>query len=250
MPAPPPPTPPPTTPTPTPDPRTLPGAEACRVAPRPASEVERAVDDAIAGWGTPNPNAVIPSRQDVAERDMVVVDGAFPDVTVIVGGTVVPQGRPPFRPTPEPFVPPPGVAADAETVAGVKRTYRERIACFNAYDFACAAALRTDADFRSLVEGMLNELDPESVRSVLAGPPPEGISAPMEERAAAPEIRDVRVLPDGRVGVVAVLVERFEEGAVERLVYVEFARVGERWLFDGDEVTIEETETPVLDRHR
>lgn len=213
-------------------PRAGPSPEECRIAPRPAEEVRQVVGELRSGRSAVAPTAPPPT---VA---LVEVAGERPAGTASVGVAQGPQERPPA--TPPSFVPPPGDVADTATVAGVTATFRERIACVNANDVARAAALDTDVQFRRTVEGMLNRLPPGTVRAMLTRRPPDGSAAAPEEQLSAPALREVRLLDDGRVGVVALVIESNASGTIQRLVYVEFARVGDRWLFDGDEVTIEE----------
>ena len=217
--------------------RDVPDPAECRVAPRTANEARRILREIDAARPTVDPDAPPPAEE------MVEIRGEPPNVTVTVGGTVVPQDRPPA--TPPPFVLPAGWPADAATTAGVTATYRERTACYNALAFARALALETDAEFRRSLEGMLNDLDQASIISMFVEPVPAGVTLPPEELMPVPEIREVRVLADGRVGVVAFVVEPDDGGEFRRLVYVEFARVGGRWLFDSPERTIEDLTEPV-----
>lgn len=112
-------------------------------------------------------------------------------------------GTPPAGPStpvgaaPTPFVPPAGAAADATTVAGVTATAQELFACYNANDLARVVALFTDDYLRRsfAVEGVTAE----ALRLFAA--PPE--ARPAAEREAI-SVRDVRLLPDGRVGALLV----------------------------------------------
>ena len=105
--------------------------------------------------------------------------------------------------SPTPFVAPEGESADAETVAGVTETAEELFACYNANDLLRVFALFTD-DYlqRSFAaEGMTEE-----ALGFFAATPEA--RAPEERESIS--VRDVRVLPDGRVG--AFLAGRNPEG--------------------------------------
>lgn len=103
----------------------------------------------------------------------------------------------PVGSVPTPFVPPSGAAADAATVAGVTATAEELFACYNANDLARVVALFTDDYLRRsfAAEGVTAE----ALRLFAATPE----ARPAAEREAI-SVRDVRLLPDGRVGALLV----------------------------------------------
>ena len=96
--------------------------------------------------------------------------------------------------TPTPFVlPATAEPAGPEVVAAVTAFERELIACFNGGDLRRALALYSEGYLRRLLAGAsLAELE----GSMPATPQPPG---PAEQEAVA-AVRDVVVLPDGRVG--------------------------------------------------
>jgi hypothetical protein len=96
-----------------------------------------------------------------------------------------------------PIMPTGGVPADPSIVAAVTETVEESVACLNAGDIARFTALYTDEAF-FLAYGGGEITDPELAEQQLASlatPQP----LPPDERVGIPAIRDVRVLPDGRV---------------------------------------------------
>jgi hypothetical protein len=103
----------------------------------------------------------------------------------------------PIGAAPTPFVPPSGAPADAETVAGVTATALELFACYNADDLSRVVALFTDDYLRRsfAAEGVTDE-----ALGVFAATP---VARPAGEREAV-AVRDVRLLPDGRVGALLV----------------------------------------------
>lgn len=90
---------------------------------------------------------------------------------------------------------PPGIPADAETIAAITDLELEFVACLNAGELRRAAALLTgdlQAIFLAYAEA------PELVGDRLAPPSP----MPKDERIPYVIARDVRRFPDGRVGAV------------------------------------------------
>lgn len=103
----------------------------------------------------------------------------------------------PVGAAPAPFVPPAGTPADAATVAGVTATAEELFACYNANDLARVVALFTDDYLRRsfAAEGVTAD-----ALRLFAAPPEARPAAEWE----AISVRDVRLLPDGRVGALLV----------------------------------------------
>ena len=99
--------------------------------------------------------------------------------------------------TPPPL--PPGEPAEAATVAGVVDTVRLLYACLNGGDSLRAAALFTDASFERLF-ARFGRLPPEELAGFAAPPRP----LPERLRTRLVEVRDVRMLADGRIGAVVV----------------------------------------------
>jgi hypothetical protein len=96
-----------------------------------------------------------------------------------------------------PIMPSGGVPADPSIVAAVTETVEMSAACLNAGDIPRFTALYTDEAFY-LALGGGSITDPEMFEQQLASlatPQP----LPLDERVEVPSVRDVRVLPDGRV---------------------------------------------------
>jgi hypothetical protein len=111
---------------------------------------------------------------------------------------------------------PPGQPADEATVAAIAAVEWQITACEHAGEFRRAYALYTEA-FLAIV---LAALEVQDLREILATPTP---LPPHEQLPVL--VRDVRVLPDGRVGAV-----------VDRCLYIRFfiyQRVNGQWLVDG-----------------
>jgi hypothetical protein len=125
-----------------------------------------------------------------------------------------------------------GEPADAATVAAVTAVARELEACTNAGDLARSLALFTDDLVRRIAPPPGTTA--ADVRAYLARP---ATPLPAEQRVPPATLRDVRVLPDGRVGVVAT-------GPPPGVTaFIVFARVGDRWLAD-EFIVIEGAGTP------
>lgn len=162
-----------------------------------------------AGFTTPDPMDCRIEPRTVEELISFIPTG---------GSTPVPAAA-----SPTPFVAPEGEPADPEAAAGVTETAEELVACINANDFLRVFALFTD-DYlqRSIaVEGMTEEglgflaadLEPRSP----------------EERDAV-SVRDIRVLPDGRIGAfVIVRNPAAEGGSADFTIFVE---EDDRYLID------------------
>jgi hypothetical protein len=125
----------------------------------------------------------------------------------------------------EPFSPPAGDPADAETVAAVTATVRAAIACRNAGDLLRAYTLFTD-DMLVVLFGGPATVDPEVRQVAGEGPRP----LPAARRLGIVVIRDIVLLPDGRVAAVV------ETATIRRLFRDYLFLVQEpttgRWLID------------------
>jgi ketosteroid isomerase-like protein len=168
--------------------------------------------------GTPaaSPATVDPAECRVAPRpieDFVAVMGTPGAVESQLLGT----------PVATPVLPSGGVPADPATVNAVTATVRELAACINANDLRRVSALWTD----ELVGRFFGGLDERGVAALAATPTP--LAADL--RAPTVAVRDVRVLPDGRV-VATVGDARFV-----------FVKVGGRYLF-ADSSKLWRTGTP------
>ena len=136
------------------------------------------------------------------------------------------DGATPAPTSPTPFNPPEGGRPDAATVDGITVTIRHLAACLNAGDTLRVDALYTDAYFYRQIA----DLGPPSPEFLAT----RGTPVPVEERrwAGIDGIREVRMLPDGRVSAVVELHIPPEDVT---FAFV-FVREGERWLIDGESV--------------
>jgi hypothetical protein len=126
-----------------------------------------------------------------------------------------------------PFELPEGQTADPATVAAVTATMWEAVACTNAGDFLAGFALLSDRFAREILgEEPLTEDD---VQQLAASPE----ALPEERRATLHAVRDVRVLPDGRVGALVESEYPDEPPAGVEVDYFYFAEEGGRYLIDG-----------------
>ena len=141
--------------------------------------------------------------------------------------------------TEEPFAPPAGATADAETVAAITATVREAIACRNAGDFLRVYALFTQDMLVALLGGPAT-VDPEVREVVAAGARP----VPGARRLALVAVSDVVLLPDGRAGAL-VDTENARRTFRDELFFAFDAASG-RWLIDAA-VPLPAPEAP---RHR
>jgi hypothetical protein len=129
----------------------------------------------------------------------------------------------------QPFVPPTGEAADAETIKGVTATVREALACRNGNDLLRAYALFTEDMIVSLFGGPAT-IDPEVQQAVVEQPSP----LPRRQRLALVSLTDVVLLPDGRAGAI-VETQAGNQTFRDYLVFKHDSTSG-RWLIDGTKV--------------
>jgi hypothetical protein len=124
---------------------------------------------------------------------------------------------------------PTGEPADAATTEAAEAVVREFTACFNARDLFRLFSLLSDDLLRELAaESGVPAVEAELATAAAMQPTPvsEG------DRQVILAIRDARVFPDGRVGVVLVgdwLND--EEGPTPTLLVL--AQTAERWLVDA-----------------
>ncbi len=173
---------------------------------------------AAAQDATPSPGSEVP-RSEACQ-----VVPRSPDFILALAGTPA-AGRATPAATPTPFAAADGEPADAQTVQGVTATVQEVVACFNAADLLRAFAIFSDDYFRRLipVEGPVGE----AFTAFLASAP-----APVT-RMDVQSVQDVRVLADGRVGALVVLVDpRAPKSEDEGRRFVIFVNDGDRWLID------------------
>jgi ketosteroid isomerase-like protein len=187
----------------------------------------------VAGLGVPGPEECRVEPRSLASLQALATPRA--------------GGRPPTVPSGTPVALPEGEPADAETVAGITATIREFLACVNAGDQLRAFALYSD-DFLRPFFGQPGTFTPENYARA-ATPQP----IPTEEWRALVDVRDARVLADGRVGAVVVVDDPTSEdvagpaGQTRDTSFVILVKRGDRWLVDGaiDDIPGEETGTPV-----
>lgn len=195
----------------------IPAAADCRVAPRSVESVIALID---AGAATPS-----------SSLTLVPTDRGAPSL-VVDGTPWVKPGKDVGTETVDPAI-----------VAGVSTTMREFVACGNAGDVRRMLSLFTDA-------GVARTFSRSALIDEQGGGLPWypwrlRIEDPLATPNAAPQlvpgrIRQVRVLPDGRVGVIADLDTSADNVAPDALrVYsyglprlIVFVNVGDRWLID------------------
>jgi len=124
---------------------------------------------------------------------------------------------------------PQGRPADASTVAAVDATAREFFACFETNQNTRAFALMTDDLVRLFVPSSdpLQPITAEQIGGYTEFLEAQRLVTPASgtERLAVPPVRDVRVLEDGRIGVI------LDAEAGTLFLYLE--RQDDRWLVDG-----------------
>jgi len=163
-----------------------------------------------------------------APEECQVAPRPFPLFPVGIGQRAAATPAPIVTAPEEPFAPPAGEAADAETVAAVTATVREAVACRNAGDYPRAWALLTQDMIVALFGGPAT-VDPEVRTAVVEGPRP----VPRARRLAVVSVSDVIKLPDGRVG--AVVDTRNARRAFRDYIVFELDLTTGRWLIDATE---------------
>ena len=136
------------------------------------------------------------------------------------------------------FEVPPGEPADEATVAAVTATTRQLFACANGGDFVGLLGIVSDDFLRELSGGAALTEDDRVNFDAVATPMPE------EDFLVLYLLRDVRVLPDGRVGA---LVEA-DDTTVDPAVEVDFYYFVEQdgvYLIDGAVENLEDDIPPL-----
>jgi len=123
-----------------------------------------------------------------------------------------------------PATPGAGTPADAATIEAVTATMHEHTACLALGDWPRAWALVTD---RYLNE-QLAELTPELIDFMLSG----DVLPPVAEGPRLVEVRDVEILPDGRIGAVVETVSLVEREEQREITCVWLVRESDRYLID------------------
>jgi len=124
---------------------------------------------------------------------------------------------------------PTGEPADAATTEAVEPVVREFTACFNARDLFRLFSLVSD-DFQRELAAEVGIPPTEAELATAAAMQPTPVS--MSERQVILAIRDARVLPDGRVGVILVGDWLNDEKAPQPTFFVLVETDG-RWQVDG-----------------
>jgi hypothetical protein len=165
--------------------------------------------------------AATPAAYPVAPdpRECVNAPTAVEEIGVILG---TPVAEPADSATP--FVPPAGEPADAETSAAVIATLRQVFACANAGDPLRVASHFTDDFMRNFFGGVPRE----DLLDFLAIPPQP---LPEDQKRIIIRFGEVRLLPDGRAGVLIVLDEP-DDPRSEEPDFAILKRVEGRWLVD------------------
>ena len=123
-----------------------------------------------------------------------------------------------------PFVPPVGEPVDPETSAAVIATLRQVFACANAGDPLRVASFFTDDFVRNFFGGVPRE----DLLDFLAVPPQP---LPEDQKRIIIRFGEVRLLPDGRAGVLIVLDEP-DDPRSEEPDFAILELVNGRWLVD------------------
>lgn len=166
---------------------------------------------------TPGP-ARCPVAQPPSIGDLLARIGATPILDAIRRGDDIPA---------PPVAVPTGQPADAVTVEAVTAVLVQFLACLNTGDVRKAPALTTDR-YPCRIEAVapLTEARGNALAGPLAPLPPDQYSALLAVERAG-------ILPDGRVGMVAVLLFPPAAGAPER-AWPAFAWAAGRWWRDDE----------------
>lgn len=124
---------------------------------------------------------------------------------------------------------PAGEPADPATAEAVAAAVRILLACVNADDRLRQFALFSDDLLRAIAIRAVAVPTEAELAAEAATPP---VPLPVGERVAIVAIRDARVFPDGRAGVVAVIGDPGDEQDRLTGMYV-FVEVDGRWLLDA-----------------
>jgi hypothetical protein len=125
---------------------------------------------------------------------------------------------------------PKGAPADAATIAAVTAVEREFAACYNAAQWLRALALFTDNAIRTFADDFASD---QELTEFLATPGTPDADALGEIQIVLVAVRDVRVLPDGRVGAVVEWGRSVRSGVDEVNFHIYTQKDG-RWLLDEE----------------
>jgi hypothetical protein len=130
---------------------------------------------------------------------------------------------------------PSGTPADAATVDAINAAIQEWAACFNSGDYLRYFALLTDSLAQQ--QGPQGNQTPDQILALLESTP---TAQPSGQGLVVGPARDVRVLPDGRVGAVF----DFQQSGLSGVVFVTFEQQGGQWLIAETDDVGEITGTP------
>ena len=135
---------------------------------------------------------------------------------------------------------PTGEPADAATAEAVEAVVREFVACTNGRDFFRTFSLLSDGFLQAVVSEVGMPPTAAELATVVAVPPTPRAE---DDRTVILAIRDARVFPDGRVGVVLVGDSLNDEDGPKPVLIV-LVQTAERWLVDATVVVDPEAAEP------
>ena len=185
------------------------------------------VSAAPAQQATPvgSPSVPTPEECQVAPRKASDLVSAF--ATPAVAATPLPAAVASEAELPQ------GVPADEATAAALQDTARQFLACVNAGDNFRSLALVTDDFLRAQLGGavptaeQLAALQAQLEGAAAASP----VALAREQQGALVEVRDARMLTDGRAAAVVVVSSPAANQTQQSALFV-FAKPADRWLID------------------
>lgn len=128
---------------------------------------------------------------------------------------------------------PAGAPASPEDVKAVVALENEFVACLNQQDWPRVMALLTGSGMRTLLEGS-DRTAAELMRSTPVPLSQDEADWGMSDMMQVAEVRDVRVLDDGRLGAIVVWDDSESPGAWTETLFHMYTRVGDRLLLDEE----------------
>jgi hypothetical protein len=126
-----------------------------------------------------------------------------------------------------------GSPASPEAVNEVVALEQEYVACLNHQDWPRVMALLTGSGMRSLLEGSDRTAE-ELIYSTPVAPSQDEEEWGMSGMMEVAEVREVRVLDDGRLGAIIVWDDPESPGAWAETLFHIYERVGARLLLDEE----------------